>query len=282
MTPPQSRARFLLSALGLAAVLVIAHVAASDGYAYDAHAYWLARPYDLPVGAPDAVLYAPPVVLAFRALSILPWPAFLEAWSLVIGVGMWALAGPFTLLVLLLPWVTGDLIYGNIHVLLALAIVAGFRWPGTWAFVLLTKVTPGIGLLWFVVRREWRQLGIALGVTAAIALPTMVLAPDLWVAWIRLLLASGSAPTVIGGPLWLRLPVAGAIVILGARRDWRWTVPLAAMIALPVVWEIAPAMLLGSLYLARRPQRGKPSIVQVSQASAPSATAGEWSSAIRQ
>ena len=36
----------------------------------------------------------------------------------------------------------------------------------SWAFVLLTKVTPGIGLLWFAIRRRWRDLAIALGVTA--------------------------------------------------------------------------------------------------------------------
>ena len=55
---------------------------------------------------------------------------------------------------------------GNVHLLLALAIVLGFRWPAAWAFVLLTKITPGIGLLWFAVRREWRSLAIALGATA--------------------------------------------------------------------------------------------------------------------
>ena len=64
--------------------------------------------------------------------------------------------------------VSQEILIGNIHLLLAAAIVLGFRWPGTWAFVLLTKVTPGVGLLWFAVRREWRSLGIALGATAAI------------------------------------------------------------------------------------------------------------------
>ena len=59
-----------------------------------------------------------------------------------------------------------ELAGGNIHLLLAAAMVLGFRWPATWALVLLTKITPGIGLLWFVVRREWRQLAIALGATA--------------------------------------------------------------------------------------------------------------------
>ncbi len=46
---------------------------------------------------------------------------------------------------------------------MAAAIALGFRYPATWAFVLLAKVTPGIGLLWFLVRREWRNLAIALG-----------------------------------------------------------------------------------------------------------------------
>ena len=40
---------------------------------------------------------------------------------------------------------------GNIR-LLGVAAVIGFRRP-PWSFVILTKVTPGIGLLWFVVRR---------------------------------------------------------------------------------------------------------------------------------
>ncbi len=45
----------------------------------------------------------------------------------------------------------------------------GFRYPAAWSLILLTKITPGIGLLWFAVRREWRALAIALGATAAIA-----------------------------------------------------------------------------------------------------------------
>ena len=45
---------------------------------------------------------------------------------------------------------------GNIHLLLGAVIVAGFRWPWLWALPLLTKVTPGVGLLWFALRREWR------------------------------------------------------------------------------------------------------------------------------
>ena len=58
--------------------------------------------------------------------------------------------------------------------------------------MLLTKVTPGVGLLWFVVRREWRPLVIALGVTAAIVTVTFVAVPWMWADWISMVLAEGS------------------------------------------------------------------------------------------
>ena len=44
----------------------------------------------------------------------------------------------------------------------------------------LTKVTPGIGMLWFAVRREWRHFAIAAGATLAIAVASRLVAPDLW------------------------------------------------------------------------------------------------------
>ena len=65
---------------------------------------------------------------------------------------------PWALLILLLPW-TYELFVGQVHLFIAAAIVLGFRWPALWAFNILTKVTPGVGLLWFLVRREWRSLG---------------------------------------------------------------------------------------------------------------------------
>ena len=37
-------------------------------------------------------------------------------------------------------------------------------------------------------------------------------------------------------PLWIRLPAAAVLVVWGARTDRRWTVPVAATLALPVLW----------------------------------------------
>ncbi len=66
------------------------------------------------------------------------------------------------------PPVALELYHGNVHLLMAAAIVLGFRYPVGWSFLLLTKVTPGVGLIWFAVRREWRPLLIALGFTGAL------------------------------------------------------------------------------------------------------------------
>ena len=123
------------------------------------------------------------------------------------------------------PPVALNLVDGNIHLFLAVAIALGFRYPALWSVVLLTKVTPGVGLLWFAVRREWRSLRIALGVTGAIvavdlrvhANPVDRLGSDA---------AANSAGTpppwpALPIPLWLRLPDRGADRDLGraTRRD---------------------------------------------------------------
>jgi hypothetical protein len=255
--PKVGRRAFVLHALSLIGLIVaidVAHIAASDGFAFDAYAYWLASGYDIRVGGENAFVYSPPVLLAFRGIaSIVPWPVFLEVYSIAMGLGVWGLAGPFTPFVIFTPQVASEITLGNIHIFLALVAVAGFRWPALWAFALLTKVTPGVGLLWFVFRREWRPLAIALGTTLAIALPTLVLVPELWLAWIdRLIASAGVSDASLAIPLAVRLPLAVALVYLGARRGWRWVVPLAAMIALPVFWDVhSLSMLLGVVWYAR-------------------------------
>jgi hypothetical protein len=74
----------------------------------------------------------------------LPFDVFVGIWRTILLATLVWLAGPFTPFVLLLVPVASEVNAGNIQILLAGAIVAGFRWPGTWSFVLLTKVTPGI------------------------------------------------------------------------------------------------------------------------------------------
>ena len=230
------------------------------GFGFDAFAYWnvsMPEPYAIPVGLPGSFNYAPPVALVFDWFSVLDWATFLWLWTaLLVGTVIWMGWSPLGIgIAFAIPFVALELYHGNIHILLAAAIVLGFRHPWTWSFVLLTKPTAGVGLLWFVARREWRELGIALGATAVLCLASLLVAPGLWADWFDHLVANLEVPawrTSIPVPLWVRLPLAAALVIWGARSDRRWTVVVASMVAVPVLWFATLAMVIGVIPEWRR------------------------------
>jgi hypothetical protein len=225
----------------------------------DAHAYWAAPLDDLygaaRAGGADAYLYAPAFAQVLAPFKALPWAVFAGLWLLFLAVCLVAIARLAAVLAAIIPPVLIELQAGNIHLPLALAIGLGLRFPSTWAFVLLTKPTLGIGLLWFVVRREWRHLGIALGTTAAVAATSFLVAPAAWPQWIGALIANAGHPIspdyngVIHVPLLIRLPLAAAVVIWGARTDRRWTVAVAVTLALPILWINGLAVLLAAAML---------------------------------
>lgn len=270
-----------LTVIGGAWAVAFAVVAASDQFVYDAHAYWAVNPqtaYLLPEGDPDAMLYAPPVMLAFSLLHLVPWPVFATVWSVLIAVSIAVMAGPFTLPLMLTNPIASEVTLGNIHAFTGLIVIAGFRKPALWALVLLTKVTPGVGLLWFVFRREWRNLGIALAATAVLVVPTLIIAPELWVRWFQALVNAGHAKEYASGilttPIWIRLPAAVVILWVGARRDWAWVVPIGATLGLPVLWDHGLAIALASIWLAMHPdwvpKRSQPAAQAASAASSSS------------
>jgi glycosyl transferase family 87 len=216
-------------------------------FAVDAHAYWAANPLDPYSSAAladfDAYFYSPAFTQAIWPLHSLPWPVFAGLWTAAIVVAFRWLSGLWLGLVMLLPPVFIEVAMGNIHAFIAVAIVLGFRWPATWAFVLLTKVTPGVGLFWFAVRREWRHLAIAMAATAAIVAVSFAIKPSLWADWFDVLAAHSAGTNTAGPwgaiPLLARLPVAALIVVWAARTDRRWLVPAAAILAMPVMWPNA-------------------------------------------
>ena len=141
--------------------------------------------------------------------------------------------------------------------------------------MLLTKVTPGIGLLWFVVRREWRELGIALGATVLIVATSAIFMPRAWLDWFNLLIGlAGRDGTwaAVPIPFLVRMPAAIAVVVWGARTNRRWTVPVAGMLALPALWYGGLTMLLAVIAL-RDPDRGFGEIEGPAPLSARTATA---------
>jgi hypothetical protein len=247
-----------LAIAGLAWLLVVL-LAEPYGRAWgtgqDARCYWLpslAAPYlHANWTDPIAYVYSPAFLQLISPLTSLPWQVFVAVWTaILIGAIGW-LTGPRLLAVGVLVAAL-ELVGGNISLLLAVAIVAGFRWPAAWAFVLLTKVTPGIGLLWFAVRGEWRSLGIALGATLGVVVVSAFFMPAAWAEWFTVLLsAAGRDGTwaAVPIPFWFRLPVAVAMIVWGARTNRRWVVPVASMIALPALWYGGLSMLLGVLPL---------------------------------
>jgi hypothetical protein len=246
--------QFILNALSLVGLVVAVGVAiyyASDLYIYDAHTYWLSDGYSRNSQETDAFSYGPPILLLFQAIrTVLPWEVFAYVYTIAIALGIWVLAGPFTAPIVFIPHVATELSLGNIHIFLALVTVFGLRWPWLWSFVLLSKVTPGVGLVWFVVRREWRSLAIALGATAAIALPTIVFYPDLWAGWLGVITGPGAG---VGGFLIVRVVLGAAIVAVGAWRNWPWLVPVGSMLALPHLWSLhGLSMLVAVLWYVRK------------------------------
>ena len=255
LTILQRRQRMVDRTLRLAFIVVlIVFTVLRPVPAGDAHAYWavdLANPYTRPVATQDAFTYPPPAALFFAVLGQLPFEVFEAIWTLAIGFALLWLTGPWALAFLVLPVVASDLYLGNIHVLLAAAVVGSLRRPGLWAIPLLTKPSVGVGLLWYVARGEWRRLAVALGITAALGAAAFVIAPNLWGQWLDYVLSTGLSPDVgraywVPIPLVIRLPAAALLVIWGARTNRPWTLPIAAMLGLPVLWLVGLAMLAGA------------------------------------
>jgi hypothetical protein len=256
-----------MGAAGVIAVLIAyGAVPAAIPSGYDTIAYWSARlpnPYgDALYGNSQTFFYSPAIAQLLALVNWIPWPIFLAAWAVLMAASIVWLARGWALVVLMFVPLTIELLMGNINLFLAVAIVLGFRWPAMWAFVLLTKVTPGVGLLWFVVRQEWRSAAIAVGVAAAISLGSFALAPDLWGQWVGILAGNSSRaiPGELAIPFGTRFAAAAVLVIYGARTGRPAVVPVAAMIAAPAIWEHSFAMLIAALPLLARPAELVPAL----------------------
>jgi hypothetical protein len=250
-------------ALGVVA-LEVGFVLSQPGSGGDAHAYWAAQFPDPYAGSAvdqrDAYLYSPAFLHVLTPIRWLPAPVFHAVWTIGAAAILVWLTGPVIAAVVLIPTPQSpaftELWFGNVTFLLAVVAARGIQTPAWWALGILTKVTPGICLVWFAVRREWHQLWVAIGVTAAIALASFALAPEAWFSWVRLLAASVEAGSSANVPsLAIRIGVAGMLVVIGALRSEPRVIPLAMIIALPVVWYASFSLLLVWVYQLRQRAR---------------------------
>ncbi|HEY7591003.1 MAG TPA: glycosyltransferase family 87 protein [Candidatus Limnocylindrales bacterium] len=253
---------YTLTVIGLVAlpyIIVLNRVRSTWGF--DAYAYWAIDLGDLygrslqNTSGYGAFRYTPAIGQAFSVFGVLPWEAFFAGWFALMLVALVWMAGRDALPLLAFPPLALELYHANVHLFMAVAIVLGFRWPATWAFLVLTKVTPGIGLLWFAIRREWRSLAIALGVTVGLATLSFVVAPALWREYVLTMVDNlfydRGRPYPIPVPIAVRLVLAAALVMYGARTDRRWLVPVASTIALPIIWWHGLSMLIAAIPLWR-------------------------------
>lgn len=193
---PPDLPTLVLNSVALA-VLIIAGVGflvATDGA--DARGLYdvgLQAPYDGYRPSWPGFPYSPLVAQLLQPLQALPWPFF---HGLIVGGELaalaWLIGLPVAALLALVqpPLLVGDLRVANVQLMVTALTVAGLTRPLAWAGPLLTKVSPGVGLLWFVVRRDWRAITMAAGGTVVLGLLSFALAPDLWRQWLNLLTGS--------------------------------------------------------------------------------------------
>ncbi|HSO30141.1 MAG TPA: glycosyltransferase family 87 protein [Candidatus Sulfomarinibacteraceae bacterium] len=227
--------------------------------AYDVYAYWATRDgFDYSTarqGATGAYLYSPAFAQLIWPLAALPWPIFAGVWTALIAAPLLWLAGRHAVLLVVLPPVFMSIALGQLDLPFAVIAIVGLRWPMAWALPILTKVTPGVGLVWFLVRGEWRSLGLALGATLAITAASVGLDPAAWRGWLGLL--SRMEFPALGGGLWflpiplgLRLVGAVALIAWGAATDRRWVLPVGVWLSVPTIWLNSPTILIALLPFA--------------------------------
>lgn len=227
---------------------------------FDLWAYWstrfgldysAARP-----GASGAYIYSPAFAHLIAPLTALPLPVFTAVWTAFVAATLYWLAGWRSFFIGLFIPVVMSIAIGQTDLLMAAAIIIGFRWPVVWVLPIVTKLTPGIGLLWFAVRREWRSLAIALAATLVITTASFLIDPKAWFGWLAML-ARMDFPAAGDGvylpvPVWVRLPLVAVLIAWGARSNRRWVLPIGVCLSLPTVWLNTPTILVAILPMLAR------------------------------
>jgi hypothetical protein len=225
----------------------------NEAMGQDAHAYWLAAQgelaYDRAPGEKDAYLYSPAFIMVLRPLAMLPWQVFLAMWICFEAAVLCWLLKPLRLrwsvptFMLCLP----ELVVGNIYILLAAAAVLGMQKPAIWSFPILTKLTPGVGLLWFAARGEWRLLGRGAAGLGLIVLVFYALDPAGWHAWLQFLVENRDGTPDSRTSFLLRCLLAVSLVVIGARKQWPLLLAPAMVLASPVLVGTIPLTLLAAV-----------------------------------
>jgi glycosyl transferase family 87 len=254
-------ALLVLAAIGGCLLLVVA----MDrwGSPQDEHAYWLAGQrlltgaplYDRTATAvtPYAYWYPPPLAQVVAPLSaVLSSTQFSWAWTgLLLASLLWLGRGrPLVALALVafVP-VAVELWFRNVHLVLAVIVaLAILRWPWMFAIGAIVKLAPGLGIVYLLVRRRWRDALIAMTVGLAIVAVSVILDPGAWAAFLDTLRrrSLGDVSGLVPIPYLVRAVLGLVLTVIAGRLKPRIGEPLlivAIVVASPTLWLDALAML---------------------------------------
>jgi Glycosyltransferase family 87 len=218
------------------------------GLGWDAHAYyvaWSGGLYEALPGSIDAYNYSPLFAQLTAPLTLLPWPLYCAVLIGAAAGGVAWLVRPLPVPLAVGAWFAclPEILSGNVFWLLALMTVLGFAHGSPWCAAAFTKLLPCLGPVWFLVRGEWRHLAGFVATALALLSVSVLVSPGEWLSWLDFLRASAGSssgvvyltPMALPFPLAARLPLALIVVVVAARTDRRWLVPVAMVVASPVV-----------------------------------------------
>ena len=259
-----------LAAIGASLLLIVA--ATEWRHLNDEYAYWQAganiaagvSPYDVAAApnTPFAYWYPPPLAQVLAPLtSFVSADAFSVAWTVLLLVCLWWLAGRDVLvalaLVAFLP-VAVELRVRNVHLLLAVLSVLALRRSALfWVPATALKMTPVLGLVFLAAAQRWREAIIAGVAGAAVLLVSVAITPFAWQAFVDVVgtRAGTDGGSIVPIPFVVRFGAGVAIAIVAGRLARRAAASgehprvaeallvVALTIANPTLWVTALSLL---------------------------------------
>jgi hypothetical protein len=271
----------LIVAATVGAILLLAVALDSWAAPQDESAYWYAAERLVagePLYDPEATLvtpytyfYPPPLAQVLAPLTLfLPHGAYIAGWTALLGLCVWWLAGRRPLetlaLVAFLP-VAIELLFRNVHLLLAVLVVLGLRrWPGFFAVGAAIKVAPGLGLIYFLAARRWRDAAVVAAVGLAILAVSLVVSPGAWSGFLDEVVRRGgtSGASLVPVPFPVRaaigfgLAAAGGLLLSRSRRTAEVLLVVGIVAANPSLYVTGLSVLAAILPLWRSEMRPRP------------------------
>ena len=203
------------------------------------------------------LFYPPPVAQFMHLIQPLGWQVFIVVLMVATFGSLWFCAREWSwpLILIGVPhYLTGNgwlgfpatflsyALLGNLQWILAALVLVALRHPWVWSLLLVTKVTTAIGWWWHPLRGDRRGARLGAIASAVIVGTSILLNPDLWIEFAGFVarnigMANPPIPT-FPIPLPIRLAMAIALLIWGARTDREWTVSVAVGWSLPALFGV--------------------------------------------